>query len=294
MEPGRASRTAVFVCQGRAAADGRFAVGAFADPVAVELLTAEERVPVDRARSGMRPAGGRERLVVESVQACAEVVVPRTVVIDTAVTEAVRRHPDGQVVLLGAGLDTRPWRLPALAGVPVLSVDHPDSQADARRRTAVLPPPLCDLTFVPVDLAVMPLAPALQAAGHRASRPTAWVWEGVIPYLTRAAVAATVDGLTRVSGPGSLLIAQYQTRSLTVVLGRRLSAVAARLSGTRPLLAGEPWRSTWTGAQLARMLTGHGWSVASDESLLDASRRLGSPSGRSRSLGSGRITVAGR
>jgi len=38
MGVGAASSTAVLVCQGRATADGRYAVGRFSDPVAEELL----------------------------------------------------------------------------------------------------------------------------------------------------------------------------------------------------------------------------------------------------------------
>lgn len=57
-ETGRAaSRTAVLVCQGRAAADGSVAVGRFSDPVAVRLLRAEERTPVDDVRAGVPPQG---------------------------------------------------------------------------------------------------------------------------------------------------------------------------------------------------------------------------------------------
>ena len=52
MESGGASRTAVFVCQGRAVADERLAVGRFSDPCAALLLTEEELVPVRRARAG--------------------------------------------------------------------------------------------------------------------------------------------------------------------------------------------------------------------------------------------------
>jgi O-methyltransferase involved in polyketide biosynthesis len=89
--PSRPSRTAVIVCHGRAAADDGLAVGRFSDPVALRLLADDER------------------LAVEQVRACAEGVVPRTVAID----EAVRRAGHRQVVVLGAGLDTRGVGSPA-------------------------------------------------------------------------------------------------------------------------------------------------------------------------------------
>src|SRR4051794_6175063 len=105
MRSGGASRTAVLVCQGRATADGRLAVGRFADPVAAQVLRPDELATVRAARedagAGLK---GRDRLVLESVRACAQIVVPRTVMIDQAVTDAVRADAGTQVVVLGAGL----------------------------------------------------------------------------------------------------------------------------------------------------------------------------------------------
>ena len=81
MDNARASRTAVFVCQGRAVGDGRFAIGSFEDPVAAQLLRPDELVAVERARAVVPPADWRERLETESLRACAEVVVPRTMLL---------------------------------------------------------------------------------------------------------------------------------------------------------------------------------------------------------------------
>src|SRR4051812_18792865 len=66
------------------------------------------------------------------------------VAVRTAYMDAALQHwtssPHGftQVVLLGAGLDTRAARL-SKAGLRFFEVDHPLSQADKRRRLAALP-----------------------------------------------------------------------------------------------------------------------------------------------------------
>ena len=112
MDQKRASRTAVFVCQGRAVADGRLAVRRFGDPIAARLLRPEELTDVELARSETNTSDWRRRLAVQALRVCAEVVVPRSVAIDDAVTAAANR----QVVIVGAGLDSRPWRLDALPG----------------------------------------------------------------------------------------------------------------------------------------------------------------------------------
>lgn len=288
MKRDRGSRTAVFVCQGRAVADGRLAVGRFADPVAKQLLRAEERAAVERARSGVSPADQRERLAVESLAACAEVVVPRTVAID----DAIRAAAHHQVVIVGAGLDSRPWRLGALREAAVFAVDHPASQADARERSAGLVPISRSLELVAVDLARDPLEAALRRASHDPSAPTTWVWEGVVPYLTAPEVETTLAALAGRSAPGSVLAVHYQARSLVGVVGRRVAGLAARVARLDNPLADEPWRSLWTEAQLGELLARRGFGVRRDEDLLTIAERVGSPTRRRRSLSAGRLAIA--
>src|SRR6202012_1391361 len=103
------------VAQGRAAADGRAAVGRFSDPVAARLLRPDELSVVEAVRARTPPSDWRSRLEYESVRGCAEVVVPRTVAID----DAVRDRRWSQLVVLGAGLDDRAWRLPDLSATTV-------------------------------------------------------------------------------------------------------------------------------------------------------------------------------
>ncbi|MEU8344389.1 class I SAM-dependent methyltransferase [Spirillospora sp. NPDC048832] len=294
MKSGGASRTAVFVCQGRAVADGRVAEGRFSDPVARRLLRPEELEPVDAARdeTAAGRAGGRERWAVESVRACAEVVVPRTVLIDEAVAAAVKGQDGMQVVLLGAGLDGRPWRLPALEGATVFCVDHPATQADARERADGLTPVAGRLVFAPVDLTTEPLDAALEAAGHDREAPTVWVWEGVVPYLRKAEVAATATAVAQRSAPGSVLVVNYQAPSLTATLGRGVLSLVARASRVESATSDEPWRSAWKPAEMAELLTERGFTVERDIDLLQLAGELGSPATHGRSLRTGRVTVS--
>ncbi|MEU9137864.1 class I SAM-dependent methyltransferase [Streptomyces sp. NPDC048404] len=279
-----ASRTAVLVCQGRAAANGRAATGRFADPVAERLLSAAERTPVDEVRSNTPPSGWRERTAYESVRACAEVVVPRTVAID----EALRARATGQLVILGAGLDTRAWRLPELARTDVWEVDHPASQQDKRARLAAdLSATARSVRFTPVDFAVDDLGVALDAAGHDPSAPTTWLWEGVVPYLTRNEVRATVAALAARTAPGSALVVNYQAPSTRAAVGRLLTRVLGS-----SITSGEPWRSLWRPEQLAAVLAESGLRVVSDDNLLAVAHTLDIPTRGRTSLQSGRVAVA--
>ena len=195
MDQKRASRTAVFVCQGRAVADGRLAVGRFGDPVSARLLRPQELADVELARSAMNTSDWRRRLAVEALRACAEVVVPRTVAIDDAVTAAA----NGQVVIVGAGLDSRPWRFDALPGATVILVDHTASQDDARERSDGLAP-IARLGRVAADLSRTSLDEALNGS-HLRTEPTTWIWEGIVPYLTPPEVETTVAAIAGAPHP---------------------------------------------------------------------------------------------
>lgn len=290
MRSGTASRTAVLMCQARAAADGRLAADRFEDPAARSLLREGELALVDLVRAGGTPDEWRQRLAVEWVRSCSEVVVPRTVAID----DAVRAADHAQVVILGAGLDTRPWRLACLRDAVVYVVDHPASQADTERRAAGLPVLARRLLLVPVNLSEGGLDQALAEAGHDAAVATTWVWEGVIPYLTRREVVATIATVASRSAAGSVLVANYQSRSAATVCGRHLGRLVARLFRVDNPLRDEPWRSLWTPAGIRKLLVGYRFTVDRDDDLRTIATRLGSPVTRRRSLSSGRVLVAHR
>jgi methyltransferase (TIGR00027 family) len=288
MDDGGASRTAVLVCQGRAVADGLMIPDRFCDPVAASLLTPAEAAEVELARDMTAPSKPVDRLVWERLRACAEGMVPRTIAIDGAIRAAGHK----QLVSVGAGLDTRPWRLTDLGDVSIFCVDHPASQADCRRRAQGLDLAFARAEFVPVDLSRESLGLALASGGHDAELPTTWVWEGVVPYLTREQVEATLKAISDRSAAGSTLVVQYHDRSVVAQLGRRLSAFAARRAGVDDPLADEPWRSLWTAKALAALLARHGFLVQQDEDLLATAHRIGSPTTHRRSLANGRVAVA--
>ncbi|MDG4823356.1 class I SAM-dependent methyltransferase [Asanoa sp. WMMD1127] len=283
-----ASRTAVLVCQGRAAAHGRLAPERFADPTAMPLLRPDERVTVEAVRHGEAPRDWRARVAYEGILAITELMVPRTVAID----DAVRDHAAPQVVILGAGLDGRAWRMAELRDADVFEVDQPASQQDKRARAAALsgPPP----AYVPVDFRTDDLGAALAAAGHLADRPTTWIWEGVVPYLTPGQVEATVGALTSCSAPASRLVVNFQLPVPLLKLGFLAARALARSTGRRSVLSREPWRSTWTPRAMADLLARHGFTVTQDHNVLDVAETLGTPIRRGRSLAQSQVQVADR
>ncbi|OLB75550.1 MAG: methyltransferase [Actinobacteria bacterium 13_2_20CM_2_71_6] len=290
MEVDRASRTAVLVCQGRAAAHGRIAEGRFADPMAMALLRDDERVAVEQVRAGVPPRGWGERVEFEMVRGIADVIVPRTVAID----DAVRARPAAQLVVMGAGLDDRAWRMPELAGVEVFEVDHPASQRDKRSRLGDLQPLAKSVRFVPVDFTRDRLDTALASAGHRSAEATTWIWEGVVPYLSRADVAATVQAVSGRSTAGSRLVVNYQSPVLSAAFGRLAARAMTALARRRSPWSDEPRRSSWTPTAMAELLAGYGFDINRDDDLLTLAHDLPVPVHQRRSMQTGRVAIADR
>jgi methyltransferase (TIGR00027 family) len=285
-----ASRTAVLVCQGRAVANGRIAVGRFEDPYAESLLRPAERAAVERAGAEVPPSGWSDRIEYETLRANAEVMAVRTVAID----DAIRERPNPQLVVLGAGLDDRAWRMPELASVDVYEVDQPASQQDKRERAVSLHSVARSLGFVAVDFGRDDLAAALALAGHRAELPTTWIWEGVVPYLSPPEVEGTVAVIAERSAEGSRLIVNYQAPSVSAWLGRVAARGLAVVARRPDPMRHEPRRSAWTPADMSSLLARHEFAVVRDDDLLTWASQLDTPVGHPRSLGNGRVAVADR
>jgi methyltransferase (TIGR00027 family) len=237
---------------GRAIAHGRTPVAAFSDPTAMTMLSAEQRAEVERIRQGPRPRGWRERFRYEHLTRESQMMVARTVAIDADLRDAAAP----QVVILGAGLDGRAWRMRELSTSLVFEVDHPDTQQQKCQLVVALTPEAREVRFVPVDFRRGDLAHALEAAGHDSHLPTAWLWEGVVMYLDRDEIETTLRILEERSAPGSRLIVAYHQPAWMLLV---LAVIVRRL--------GEPIRTVLTPHQMHELLARHGFSTRWDRDL---------------------------
>jgi len=130
----------------------------------------------------------------------------RTRYFDDAVLDAVAAGAE-QVVLLGAGMDTRAFRLALPADLDWYEVDH-DSLFAAKEPVldAAGAVPACRRRIVPGDVTA-DLVTVLAGTGFSPRRPTAWVAEGLLYYLTPEQVDALLRTLAGRSAPGSRLLA---------------------------------------------------------------------------------------
>lgn len=130
----------------------------------------------------------------------------RTQEIDQQLSHAIQSGVM-QLVVLGAGLDMRAWRLKALAAhVTLFEVDTGSVEA-LKARVLAQHVPLCRRVCVTANLGdAAAFAQQLAAAGHNARAATAWVAEGLIGYLTRPQGDALLCQAAALSAPGSRLI----------------------------------------------------------------------------------------
>lgn len=116
------------------------------------------------------------------------------------------------VVVLGAGLDTRAYRLAQHSTVPVFEVDLP---VNISRKRAIVHRALRatpkSVRLVALDFETEPLVDVLVAHGYRRTDRTFFIWEGVTQYLTADAVGATFAQL-RQAAPGSNIDFTYVRR----------------------------------------------------------------------------------
>lgn len=124
-----------------------------------------------------------------------------------------------QIVTVGAGYDSRPWRFGA-DGVRFFEVDHPATQEDKRRRAPGGGP-----VFVPADFLGDDIEALLVDAGLDPEVPTVFVVEGVTMYLDEAVVRHLLGSLAEVAAPGSRLAVDFYpaSRPVTGVHRRQLT-----------------------------------------------------------------------
>ena len=107
-----------------------------------------------------------------------------------------------QVVSLGAGMDSRAFRL-NLPGTTFYEVDKPDLFKFKEPLVQDVPLTCAARKTVTGTLGEMNLGEALHAAGFDPKQPTTWLMEGLLPYLTRPVMQAVAQEIGQLSAPGS-------------------------------------------------------------------------------------------
>jgi len=252
----------------------------FADPLAVRILGLDPDV-IGRQASALAASRGM-RLFIAARSACAERIL----------SESVEARGVRQVVVLGAGLDTLAYRHGLGDRVRVFEVDHPATQAWKRRRlaeAAIDAPP--SLVFAPADFERQDLADALPAAGFDPAQRSFFIWLGVVPYLTRSAITATLRMIAGLPGGGEVVFDYGEPpERLSGEVRTRYDERAARVAAM-----GEPFLTAFDPDALRAELEALGFQEIEDvgtAALLERRAGPGSPAAQRPANGRGHVVHA--
>ena len=176
-----------------------------------------------------------------------------------------------QCVILGAGLDTFPYRNPyPVSQLRVFEVDHPASQSWKRRQLHQAKIALPDsLAYAPVDFEKQSLGEGLERAGFKKEEPAFFSMLGVVIYLTKSAVVETLHFVASLPS-GSEIVFDYSVSPSRFPESQRS---AHKSAAKRVAALGEPWITYFDPATFAVELRQMGFGMFEDMGPQEANQR---------------------
>jgi methyltransferase (TIGR00027 family) len=256
VEPGLPSKTAVWAAAARAlGSKNPDPIERNPDYLAIKFLGPRERAilpdyPLNALdldyQSAMRQLADKVPVVSHGF---------RTRAFDAAMLDALAAGAR-QVVVLGAGFDSRGYRFPSqLVGVRFMEVDYPPTQEYKKRRVKeVLGTIPSNVSYVPMDFTKDSLLDQLVKSGYSEHEKTFFLWEGVVFYLPESAVRDTLHFVRDHAAPASRIAFNYTFSSDQNV--NNPSSLYARW--------GEPWLFGFPKDGAAAYVREEGLNVLSD------------------------------
>jgi methyltransferase (TIGR00027 family) len=180
------------------------------------------------------------------------------------------------VVILGAGFDTRPYRLTRRVRIPVFEVDLPVNIARKAKavRRALRDPPL-SVRLVALDFERDDLLTALAEHGYHTNYRAFFICEGVTQYLTEGGVRRTLAGL-RAAAPGSRFVFTYVRRDF--IDGTNLYGTRTLYRNTRERQ--QLWQFGLQPDEVAGFIGEYGWRLVEQAGPDEFVQRYVEPTGR--------------
>ncbi len=188
-----------------------------------------------------------------------EFMIARTAFFDHVVRDALLEKVS-QIVFLGAGYDSRPYRFKELLGdTRVFELDAAPTQLskkDVLERAGVAMP--SHLAFVPIDFNRDKLRDVLLAAGFSTGQRALFVWEGVTYYLPAKAVDDTLEAVREMALAGSSICFDYASLSPEIQSEEGAKKLREHMKARYP---GEPTRFGIPHGKLGEFLADRGYVV---------------------------------
>lgn len=225
----------------------------------------------------MRPNAARDwmvRVSEKSIPAIWSGMMCRKRYIDEKLIELLGQI--NAVVNLGAGFDTRAYRLPALADTPVWEVDHlvniKPKRVRLRKLFGEVP---THVKLVPIDFDREILATVLALHSYSEDKRTFFIWEAVTQYLTEIGLRTTFDFLAK-AARGSRLAFTYIRKDFIdgqVMYGQEDAY-------KKYIVKDKIWLFGMDPDSVVSFLEAYGWRVIEHLGYEDLAERYVTPTGR--------------
>jgi methyltransferase (TIGR00027 family) len=175
----------------------------------------------------------------------------RTRFFDERLQRALSRGA-AQVVILGAGYDSRAYRMrQLLKDIRVFEVDYGPTQEYKKLRVqeifGCLP---AHVSYVSIDFTREKLGDVLVKAGYRPDRMTFFIWEGVTYYIPEEAIRSTLRFVATESASGSAIVLDGKQKSFIDWVAANLASPEKVPEVLRPTLAQQKRNADWGEPQI--------------------------------------------
>ena len=192
-----------------------------------------------------------------------------------------------QYVILGAGYDSRAYRLKLPPKLKIFEVDQPEVQVIKRSK---LPKSISNgenIIYVSIDFNNQSLKEQLLDAGFDKSKSTIYTLEGVSQYIPKEALSSTLKELATLNAnSNSKIFISYVNKLLLedskacfgMGYSRPEKAIKFIINGAKKV--GEPWISFYSAEEIQNLLSENGFIVIENQTLADLNSKYFAPVGR--------------
>ncbi len=197
--------------------------------------------------------------------------------IDDKLTDSINQFD--AVVNLGAGFDTRPYRLPALSSLPIWEVDQSETiKVKQKQLLKIFKTIPAHVQLASIDFDREDLSTILSSLGYSFDQRTFFIWEGVTQYLTEEGIRTIFDFLAK-AACGSRMAFTYVCKDF---LDGRTSYIWEK--GYDDYVRRKIWIFGMEPEEWPSFLRQYGWQIIEDVGYDEMAEKYIKPTGRKLSL----------
>lgn len=245
------------------------------DDLAAKVLPGGERFFLKLLRSSLLRKW-MINLSEKQIEGASSAFLCRKRYIDDTIVAAAENGSVAAIVNLGAALDTRVYRLPALTTIPAWEVDQPVNieakKKGVQNALGRVPP---HVTLVPINFITQDLGAVLNEHGYAGDEKTFFIWEAVSQYLTETAVHQTFQYLSQAPA-GSQLTFTYVLKAF--IDGKNVYGQEKFYE--RMVIKDKIWHFGFNPAEVEEFLAQYDWRLIEDLSYEALNKRYAKSIGR--------------